>query len=201
MGFELVHGVYVADTGDVHSAYSVDENGIYATFSADVFEDAVSDLVAELCEPVFLFVETPCNADEEKQLRKSKNAPYHYNVYYLDNCTAPVAKAIMKRYGELLVNDGVSRFGFGSHENGEEIYCRNYQTVSVYGDSAKYSKVMDKLGISCEKDMLTLWDVLSDDNGGTCSTVEINGETVNDIVTNLESEGMYLADRVAEIET
>lgn len=198
MAFELVQGIHVDNVGDVHSVYSVDENGIMAAFGADVFEEAVTELVAELSEPVFFFLENPCSPEEEKQLRKNSNDPYHYNVYYLDNCTLPVAKAIMERYGELLVNDGVSRFGFGSHESGEEIFCRDYQTVSVYGDSKKYKKVLDKLDVPCEKEIMTLWDVLSGDNSGTCSTVEINGETVHDIVVNLEPEGMYLADTVEE---
>lgn len=198
LGFELVHGVDVSDCENVHSAYRIDENGIYAVLSAELIADTVSALVEKLVEPVFFFLEIPCSPEQEKSLRKNKNSPYHYYVYYLDNCTIPVTKAIMDRYGELLVNDGVSRFGFGSHSDGEEIYCRNYQTISIYGKVDKFKTVFDKRNIPLEKDIITLWDVFSESNTGTCSTVEINGETVTDIVLNLKSEGMYLADTIEE---
>ncbi len=198
MAFKLVQGVDVDNIENVHSAYSVDENGIYAVLSAEIYKKAVAELAQRLCEPVFFFLEIPCSLEEEKQLRKNKNDPYHYNIYYLDNCTIPVSKAIMERYGELLTNDGVSRFGFGSHSSDEEIYCKGYQTVSVYGDVNKFKAVFEKENIPCEAEIKTLWDVLSYENTGTCSTVEINGETVNDIAENLKSEGMYLADTAEE---
>ncbi|MDE6149059.1 MAG: hypothetical protein K2F81_03055 [Ruminococcus sp.] len=198
MAFKLVQGVDADNIENVHSAYSIDENGIYSVLSAEIYEEAVSKLVEKLVEPVFFFLEIPCSAEEEKILRKSKSDPYHYNIYYLDNCTIPVADAIMKRYGELLVNDGVCRFGFGSHNNEEEIYCKSYQTVSVYGNIKKFKAVLDEMNIPCEAEIKTIWDVLSSENTGTCSTVEINGETVNDIAVNLKLEGMYLADTVEE---
>ena len=198
MAFKLVQGVDVDNIENVHSAYRVDENSIYSVLSAEIYEEAVSELVEKLVEPVFFFLEIPCSAEEEKILRKSKSDPYHYNIYYLDNCTIPVAHAIMKRYGELLVNDGVSRFGFGSHNNEEEIYCKSYQAVSVYGNIKKFQNVLDEMNIPCEAEIKTIWDVLSGENTGTCSTVEINGETVNDIAANLKPEGMYLADTVEE---
>lgn len=198
MAFQLVQGINVDNIGNVHSAYFADNNGICAVLSADVVGDIVSELTEKLCGPVFFFLEIPCSSEEEKQLRKNKNDPYHYKIYYLDNCTIPVAKAIMERYGELLINDGVSRFGFGSHESEEEIYCKDYQTVSVYGNTDRFKSVFDEMNIPAQAEIKTLWDVLSDDNIGTCSTVEINGETVNDIAENLKDEGMYLADIIEE---
>lgn len=198
MAFELVHGIDIKDTKDTHSAYTINKESIYATFGADIFPDAVEELVKKMDEPVFFFVEIPCSDDEEKQLRKQKSDPYHYKVYYLDNCTMPVAMAILDRYGELLINDGVCRFGFGSHQTGEEIYCQDYQTVSTYGDTDKFKAALDTLDIPQEEDLHTLWETLSDNNNGVCMSVEINGETVADIVSALEAEGMYLADTVEE---
>lgn len=198
MGFELVQGVSAENCSEVHSAFYADENGISATLSAEIFCSVITDLVDELCEPVFFFVELPCSDDEEKSLRKSKKDPFHYNVYYLDNCTVPVAKAIMKRYGELLVNDGLCRFGFGSHKDDEEIYCMKYQVVSVYGDAKRFKRVFEKHDVPEEMGFKTLWDTFTNDTPGTSSAVEINGETVYDIVSNLKKEGLYLSDVVEE---
>lgn len=198
MGFELVQGVSAENCDKIHSAFYADEYGISATLSAELYFGVITALIEKLSEPVFFFLEIPCSDDEEKSLRKGKNAPFHYNVYYLDNCTASVAKAIMSRYGELLINDGLCRFGFGSHKNDEEIYCMKYQVVSVYGDVKKFKRAFEKLDILEEMGFKTLWDTFTNDTPGTCSAVEINGETVYDIVSNLKSEGLYLSDIVEE---
>lgn len=198
MSFQLVQGVSADNLDGVDSAYCICDNGISAVLSAELIARAVEGLIKRLEAPVFFFVELPCSDEEEKRLRKSKTDPFHYNLYYLDNCTLPVANAVMKRYGELLVNDGVCRFGFGSHSSGEEIYCLKYQSISVYGDAKKFEKAFKELGVPKQAEIKTLWDNFSDDSPGTSFSVEINGETVYDIPVNLKSEGMYLSDVIEE---
>ena len=108
-----------------------------------------------------------------------------------------VALAIMKRYGTVLVNDGVSRFGFGSHKNDEEIYFTDYQEFQIYSrNPKKLEKLFDRLGIDVvgEDEVVTLWDLINEDNAGCISCVEADGETVFDIPENLKSEGMYEAE-------
>ena len=198
MGFKLVQGVSAENFESVHSAFSVNGDNITAQVSAEHYEALISDLIKRLSEPVFFFVEFPCTADDEKKLRKSEDDPMHYNLYYLDNCTLPVAGAIMKRYGQVLINDGLCRFGFGSHKDNEEIYCVKYQIIYVYGKADKYRKCFEKHGIPNEENFVTLWDTFTNDSPGISSAVEVNGETVNDIIENLKAEGLYFADVVEE---
>ena len=193
MSFQLVQGVSADNLEGIHSAYCICANGISAVLSAELIGKAVEDLLKSFEEPVFFFVELPCSDDEEKKFRKSKTDPFHYNLYYLDNCTLSVADAIMKCYGDLLINDGLCRFGFGSHKNGEEIYCLNYQNISVYGEAAKFEPVFAGLGAAKEDEIKNLWDNFTKDTPGTSLSVEINGETVYDIPVKLKSEGMYLS--------
>lgn len=198
LGFQLVQGVSVDNCDKIHSAYSVSDNSFSATVSAELIYPLLADLIKQLAEPVFFFIELPCSEEEEKKLRKAKTDPLHYNLYYLDNCTLPVAEAIMKRYGQLLINDGLCRFGFGSHSKSEEIYCLKYQVVSVFGEQSKFKKCFDKYKIPCEDNLLTLWDTFTNEAPGVSTLVELNGETVYDIAENLKSEGMYLADVIEE---
>lgn len=198
MAFKLVQGVSVEKYDTVHSAYSVDDNGIYATVSGDLIYPLLKELVKLLEEPVFFFIEIPCSEIKEKEVRKSKSDPLHYDLYYLDNCTLSVAEAILKRYGQILINDGLCRFGFGSHKTEEEIYCMKYQTFSLYGKTEKFGSVFKRFDIPCESDFATLWDTFSNDSPGISSAVEINGETVYDIVENLKSEGLYLSGVIEE---
>ena len=198
MSFELVQGVSADNLEGIHSAYQSDENGISAILSGELISPVVVGVVEHMKEPVFFFMEIPCSQDEEKKLRKSKSDPFHYNVYYLDGCTISVAKAIIKRYGSLLVNDGLCSFGFGSHENGEEIYCMKYQEVRVFGKAKTYEDVFKRLNIPEKENYKSMWDNFSDETPGSSSAVEINGESVYDIIENLKAEGMYLAETRAE---
>lgn len=198
MAFKLVEGISVENLTGIKSAYSVDNNGIYAEISGEKIYPLICDLIKKLDEPVFFLLEYPCDEMKEKELRQSKDSPFHYDLYYLDNCTIPVALAIMKRYGQILINDGLSRFGFGAHKTGEEIYCMKYQTISIYGDIKKFEKTFEKNKISKELNFKTLWDNFTDDKPGISSAVEVNGENVYTIIENLKTEGIYLADTIEE---
>ena len=177
MEFNLSAGISVENISGVHSAYSKSENGFSAILSSEKILPVVAELVKMLDEPVFFFIEIPDEYDV-------------YKVYYLDNCTAEVAQAILKRYGELLNADGLVRWGFGSHKTEEEIYCLQYQEISVYGDK-KFEKAFINAEIPQEDNFHTLWDNFTDETPGKCTAVEFNGETVLDIVENLTEEGLY----------
>lgn len=116
-------------------------------------------------------------------------------TYYLDNCTLAVAQAILKRYGGILFADGVIRFGFGSHKTSDEIYMREYQTLTVYSkEIQRYAELLDKLGYRRNDSAVLTWDILSDKNPGECVNVESDDEGYPDMINNLIDIGMY-ADR------
>ena len=156
----------------------------------------ITDYIAVklLPEPHFFFLEIPCTEQEAAQLRKSDKDPSHYNVYYLDGCTEPVTQAIIKRYGELLINDGLTRFGFGSNSTGEEIYVLDYQQINVYSEDGRFDKVYKELGVPEAERVVTPWENFTPDNVGISMAVEIEGEQCSDIPLNLKKEGMYLAE-------
>ena len=184
-GFELCQGVSVGGYEKLRSCCCVKGENISGILSCDVIGKTACGFIEKLAEPVFFFLELP---DEDSG---------EYKTYYLDNCTKEVALAIMKRYGTVLVNDGVSRFGFGSHKNDEEIYFTDYQEFQIYSPNPKkLMKLFDRLGISVveENEMTTLWDLINENNAGCVSCVEADGETVFDIPKNLKSEGMYEAE-------
>lgn len=197
--FNLVQGTIVNDVGQTVSAYCINNSSIVATLSAESLYDFLMDSIKLLSEPVFFFAEIPLNESEEKSLRKSDSDPFHYQIYYLDNCTTEVASAIVKRYGELLINDGLVRFGFGSHKTGDEIYFKKYQVIDIYGQKAEdYASCLEKHGAEKQTDLKTLWDCFSDDNPGRSVSVELNGESIYDMVESLTDAGLYKSNIVEE---
>lgn len=181
--FVLCQGVSVNGTDNMRSEYCLKENGAEGILSADVIFDAACGFIRAIPQPLFFFLEL-YNDDTDS-----------YDTYYLDNCTREVALAVMKRYGELLINDGTVRFGFGSHSSEEEIYFTDYQEFSVYSqDVNKIRSLMKKLRVYLSDKPASLWDLFSDDNPGCLSTVEVDGETVRDIPVNLKQAGMYKAE-------
>ena len=198
--YKLTEGISVDNISEVHSAYALaDSNNIRATLSAEEILSFMRKAVRLLEAPLFFFMEVPLSNDEEKSIRQSPGAAFHSQVYYLDNCTHSVIDAIVSRYGDLLINDGLTKFGFGSHKTSDELYFMDYQVINIYGqDTDKYAQVLEISGAKKESELITLWDCLSNDNCGERTAVELNGETVYDIVENLTEVGLYKSDIIEE---
>lgn len=178
--FVLCQGVSLRTVGDVRSAFSAEGENIRGILSAELLIPAAKAFIKVIKEPIFFFIELPAETSDK------------YEVYYLDNCTKPVVDAIIKRYGELLANDGICRFGFGSNSTDEEIYFEDYQEFSAYVKRPEaLCKALEKLGVKHGESYPTLWEQFSDDNVGCLSPVELDGESVYDIPIALEQAGMY----------
>lgn len=198
-GFLLPQGIDIDDISALKSAYCrEDDSSLSAVLSADKLYGFLEELTALLPEPVFFFLELPCTADEEKALGKSGR--YHYKLYYLDNCTAPVIRAILKEYGTLLINDGLCRFGFGGNVSGDEVYIRSYKVTSIYcSGSELYGKaisLLEKYGAEEQAELITPWEVISPENPGVCAAAEEDGITPFDLPELLKDAGMYYADTI-----
>ena len=180
--FKLIAGVSIPDTTALKREYRLQKSKLTLTLSADDYRNFFVQTVKKLAEPVFFFLEIP---DDNDAVR----------TYYLDNCTAPVAQAILKRYGGILYADGVIKFGFGSHKTDDEIYMQEYQTVTIYSERiGGYEKMIQKLGYQRNDKALTAWDIISEKNPGECVNVDVDEESYFDMVNNLVDVGMYPAE-------
>ncbi len=179
MSFRLISGVSVQDVSGVTKSYRPGKKKLLFSLSAEDYPKFFTESVKKLSEPVFFFIEIPGDNDG-------------YLTYYLDNCTASVALAILKRYGGILYNDGVIRWGFGSHSSDDEIYMQEYQTAAIYSENLlPYKKVLESLGYLPDSGAVTVWDVISGKNPGECVNVESDDETYIELVNNLIDIGMH----------
>lgn len=91
----------------------------------------------------------------------------HKDVYYIDGCTQEECLVLLEKYGELLVNDGMNRFGFGCHESGDEIMLDKYNVVTIYSRIlSKYNDFFEAHEINRVSQLVTAWDTFSDDTPG-----------------------------------
>ncbi len=199
--FVLPDGIDIPDVSGLKNAYSVTgEGSLSALLSAEKLMDFITAFTELIPEPVFFFLELPCSTEEEKELRKSESDPFHYKLYYLDNCTRPVIRALIKDYGSMLINDGICRFGFGGNQSGDEIYVQSYKVMSLYcaedGRTKKTESLLGEFGAEKVEELVTPWEIISKDNPGTCVRAEEDGISPYDLPEMFRKAGMYYAETV-----
>jgi hypothetical protein len=199
--FKTVEGVRVPSTEGIHEAYSVsltDEG--YHRFTINVSAQNIprvyKRLSSEVCEPGFFLLEVGSPEDAEKELRKNDSDPFHKDVYYLDGITREMTEKIFSQYENLLVNDGMISFGFGSHEGRDEVYVGAYKVFRIYADEPdKYIAALAELGLPREEDVKTVWQTITRTTPGRRETLEGQDETIWDMIDDLKKRGLYFAER------
>lgn len=184
---KLIHGIEFSEADKLKAEFKQDGDSLVLTLSAEDYSAFFPKAAGALSEPLFFFAELPAE--------ESGDASGEYKTYYLDNCTLPVIRAILKRYGGILYSDGVLRFGFGSHKSGDEVYMQEYQQLSVYSQNiGTFKKILSDMGYSENPAALTLWDIISEDSPISGESVECDGETAADMIDNLRELGLYEAE-------
>ena len=99
-------------------------------------------------EPLFLILEVPTSQDNE-EVKGDVIEQTHKDVYYLDNMSVSFVKELLKVFGSLFVNDGLSQIGVGNHVTNAEIMTDKYNVVTIFkgkDDLEKYTELLNKNG-------------------------------------------------------
>lgn len=179
--------------------YQAGENRLTANVGADKLIEVLEHFLSMYEEPAFFILELPTNANDEESGADGEINQLYKDVYYIDGLSAQDALALLKREGELLINDGISQFGFGGHETGDEIMVCSYNVVIIFsGNIGKYKGFFEAHGINETKELITAWDTFSRENPGSCRVYAVEGRDVYSIPDLYKDKGMYLAERRAE---
>jgi hypothetical protein len=204
--FLLAKGVHVPNIEGIHECYIITERirpsdgSLFYTFTVNVSIDKLRPLLTSfiegLGEPCFFICETGASRQEEATLRKSENDPFHNNVYYKDGCSRSELMNILEAYGEWFIQDGMSCFGFASHNSKDEIYVGRYKVTNLFtNDPRQYESLLEHFDIPREDKMRTVWDSFTSESPGECWLVTIEGQTVHNIIAQLLKDGLYLAEQ------
>ena len=82
---------------------------------------------------------------------------FHKDIYYLDDCTSAMIRDVLDIVGKILLDDGISQFGVGSHITNDEMMICKYNIVNLYRNdeqSTLYDGFFENAGIRKENNLL-----------------------------------------------
>ncbi len=195
---KMIKGVKINDSDKLNEEYMITENCIMANIDANKILKIINDFVDIQKDPLFLIIEVPTN-EKDEGIEGNIIKELHKDVYYLDNMSKPFAKELLKIFGNLFINDGLSQIGIGNHVSNAEIMTDKYNVIEIFNGKDKidnYEKLMDKYKIRKVEDLVTAWAFFSDSNPGECICVDEDGKSVYDAIEVLTKEsGLYFAER------
>ncbi len=180
----------------IHEEYEVNGNCIIANIDADKIENLLLDFIKMHTEPLFFILEIPSKLEDENIVKPCWVESLHKDVYYIDGCTQEQALVIVEQIGELLINDGLSSFGFGCHISHDEIMVGKYNVITIYSQNPdSYNVFLEKNELKRVNDLVTAWDTFTHDTPGETERIETNGKNVFDIPEMFAHWGIYLAEQ------
>lgn len=180
----------------LYEAYEVRENSIAANVGADKIEEIIHHFIVAHDEPLFFILELPTNLNDEELTADGNIDTLHMDVYYIDGCSKDEALTVLLRAGDILINDGISSFGYGCHESGDEIMFGKYNVMTIFSRNiAMFEPFLKEHGVPKTDVLVTAWDTFSPEHPGNSERYELNGMTVFDIPEMFKDWGIYLAER------
>lgn len=192
----LVKGHQVSLVENLFESFTkLTEHHLMANVHAEKILEVFQHFIVIHDEPLFFILELPVSIDREKVIAKNIIKESHKDVYYIDGCSREECLALLIRYGDLLINDGLSKFGFGGHKSHDEIMLDSYNVVTIYSkELSKFNDFFEPHDIQFVEELVTAWKTFSKTSPGISEIYESNGKTVYDLPTELSEWGIYLAE-------
>ena len=196
----LVKGHQVSLVENLFESFTkLTEHHLMANVHSEKILEVFQHFIAIHDEPLFFILELPVSIDREKVIEKNIIKESHKDVYYIDGCSREECLALLIRYGDLLVNDGLSKFGFGGHKSHDEIMLDSYNVVTIYSkELSKFNDFFEPHNIQFVEELVTAWGTFSKTSPGISEIYESNGKTVYDLPVELAEWGIYLVETRTE---
>jgi hypothetical protein len=199
---EMVKGCKAPHPERLFEQYSVtkgDHIRISANVNASKIRTVLERYIFMQSDWMYFVLELPTDPDVERTLRKADTDPMHLDVYYIDGLDGAAAMMLLSEYGDLLINDGIVRFGFGRHDSSSELMVYKYNQLMLFVmDESEYERFFDEFGLERVDELVTAWNTFSHEEPGECVKVPHNGITIYDLPEKLAPLGIYFAERREE---
>ena len=196
----LVKGHQVSLVENLFESFTkLTEHHLMANVHAEKILEVFQHFIVIHDEPLFFILELLVSIDREKVIAKNIIKESHKDVYYIDGCSREECLVLLIRYGDLLINDGLSQFGFGGHKSHDEIMLDSYNVVTIYSkELSKFNDFFEPHNIQFVEELVTAWKTFSKTSPGISELYESNGKTVYDLPEELAEWGIYLAETRTE---
>lgn len=196
-GHHFFSSEYAAD--QLQEGFVVDEGRILAQVSAEHIEDIMKKYLRKNeGMDIFFFVEVPTSVKEEKILVPSNDGipgmieAVHRDVYYLDHIDSEIGLSLLDTFGDILINDGLSVFGFGTVDSEIGKYKYNEMVLFYYDEDKMPIDIFLQSNIPEKKELVFAGTLFSEDNPGVSDRYEdASGRSVDDVVEVLKEAGLY----------
>lgn len=191
--FQTAPGVTIPFPDKIQEQFQVYEGkSIYANISFEKLKPILTEFYHNLPEPLFFVLQLPLSIHEERKLKDSNT--FHQEVCYLDGQTKSQIDDIIEKYGQILLEDGMSQFAVASHVNNEEIFIQKYKLTAFYSSSPRrFIPFLQRYSLTETDNLITVWNTFSQETPGECRRVSINGFDVYDVAEQLKKQGLYRA--------
>lgn len=191
--FQTAPGVTIPFPDKIQEQFQVYEGkSIYANISFEKLKPILTEFYHNLPEPLFFVLQLPLSIHEERKLKDSNT--FHQEVCYLDGQTKSQIDDIMEKYGQILLEDGMSQFAVASHVNNEEMFIQKYKLTAFYSSfPRRFIPFLKRYGLTETDNLITVWNTFSQETPGECRRVSINGFDVYDVAEQLKKQGLYRA--------
>lgn len=191
--FQTAPGVAIPFPDKIQEQFQVYEGkSIYANISFEKLKPMLTEFYHSLPEPLFFVLQLPLSIHEERKMGDSNT--FHQEVCYLDGQTKSQIDGIMEKYGQILLEDGMSQFAVASHVNNEEMFIQKYKLTAFYSSfPRRFIPFLKRYGLTETDNLITVWNTFSQETPGECRLVSINGFDVYDVAEQLKKQGMYRA--------
>lgn len=172
---------------------------VTANVNTEKILDVFQHFIAMHEEPLFFILELPVTSDREISIGSGIVKEFHRDIFYIDGCTGEECLSLMDRYGELLINDGISKFGFGGHNSQDEIMLNKYNVVTIYSQQlTEYEDFFEPHEIEKVDNLITAWDTFTKETPGKSERCDYEGKSVYDLPEELKEWGIYKAETRTE---
>ncbi len=192
-------GCKIKNADSLYEQYEKTESGYVANVNVEKIVSLLRSFIYMQDNLVFFFLEVPSNRKDEKEIMQGVLECLHKDIYYMDNLTKDDASNLLEVAGELLANDGLCSFGFGSQKNNDEIGVGKYNVVTIFSqEHNSYDGLFDEFDIKKTEKLLTAWDTFSKESPGHSERISINGKDVYSIIDDFKDRGLYFAQQRKE---
>lgn len=179
---EMIRGCTVPKPELLSEQYEIGENTLTANVNANKIESVFQHFINMQKERLFFILELPTNENDERKLRADDTTPRHNDVYYVDGLDKEQALQILSHYGKLLINDGMSHFGFGILDMSAEIMLYKYNVMSLWTNvMEKYADFFEEHSVPRACHCFTAWETFSRETPGECRIIETDGVSAYDL--------------------